>query len=71
MKPCNDGEAHHWLIESPNGKKELRGVCKKCGEVREDFPSSLGEADTWTAGRMSDIYAREQDPERRGKYVFY
>lgn len=28
---------HHWKIESPNGSKALRGVCKKCGEENEEF----------------------------------
>ncbi len=30
-QPCQ----HHWVYESPNGPTS-KGVCKKCGETRED-----------------------------------
>ena len=32
--------SHHWLIEAPNGQELVRGVCRKCNEVRM-FKSEL------------------------------
>jgi len=31
---CPDGQPHHWLIDIPNGPTS-RGICKKCGSMRE------------------------------------
>ena len=31
---------HHWLIETPIGAMS-KGYCKKCREVRVDFPNSF------------------------------
>jgi len=44
---------HHWIIESPRGATS-RGVCKKCGAVRE-FRNSLDET----------LWEREDLPEPR------
>ena len=38
---------HTWMITSPNGPTS-RGVCRDCGEVREDFKNSVGpEYNPW------------------------
>lgn len=42
MKPCEDGGAHHWIIESPDGRRMLPAKCKKCKAVRL-YPSSIEE----------------------------
>ena len=31
---------HHWMIDSPNGPTS-NGVCKKCGDTRDDFHNSI------------------------------
>lgn len=33
---------HHWIIASPNGSPTSRGMCNRCGEVRE-FPTALAD----------------------------
>lgn len=42
---------HHYIIESPRGRKENRGVCKLCGRVKL-FPATLEkEGGAWGVPR--------------------
>lgn len=45
---------HHWIIASPNGSPMSRGVCNRCGAVRE-FPTALADtvwdSEVYGAGR--------------------
>ncbi len=45
-----DGCAHHWLIDPPNGAVSS-GRCRKCGETRE-FRNSI-EYSSWYGTRNS------------------
>jgi len=41
--PC----AHHWLIESPDGPQS-RGVCRRCGAVKDFYNAIPGDLNIWT-----------------------
>jgi hypothetical protein len=41
-KPC----PHHWVIDSPDGRHLLPGVCKLCGAVRLNFRATCDDMDT-------------------------
>lgn len=38
--PC----AHHFVLDTPTGKPTCSGICRKCGEVRHTFRTSLDDA---------------------------
>lgn len=43
---------HHWIIESPDGRSVLNGVCKKCGIEKQNFKA-------WVESWDSDIRKSE------------
>ena len=88
MSTCIEG-AHHWLLETPQESVTpedhlVRGECKKCNAVRDDFPASstldwLNRPDP-TPGRIGAEVKQAQSrrykqrdirltPSRRGTYV--
>jgi len=42
---CDEGHAHHWVLDPPNGPT-VTGVCKHCHRSR-DYRVDLYEADAW------------------------
>jgi len=47
MKPCNDGAAHHWIIEPPDGRRFLPGKCVNCGDVRLFLATNDDDSARW------------------------
>ena len=41
LKNDGSGCAHHWVIETPDGRELLNGHCKKCGREKTNFRSSI------------------------------
>ena len=90
MSTCTAGGAHHWLLETPQESVTpedhlVRGECKKCNAVRDDFPASstldwLTRPDP-TPGRIGAEVKQAQSrrrykqrditlsPSQRGTYV--
>jgi hypothetical protein len=40
LKSCIDGTlAHHWIVETPKGQRELQAYCKRCEGTRTYMPT--------------------------------
>ena len=60
---CRPGDAHHWLVESPNGQAMVRAVCRHC-KAEWAFPAAH------TALRrkghlLDDLFGRSNLPDPR------
>ena len=65
LDKCSDGTtAHHFMIPSPNGRK-AKGVCKKCGKVRDHLNSI--DWTQWQAGRYHHGYTKPNPRSLKSK----
>jgi len=61
---------HHWIIASPNGSPMSRGVCNRCGAVRE-FPTALADT-VWDSEIFGGArHGGQGGGQRRGQRGFY